>query len=262
MPKFDGILLISDWDGTLSFNNEINPKNIEKIKYFQENGGLFTICTGRYPDYLKENGYLDLITPNTYILCLNGAIIQDMRSGEVLYSGGMDNNSLFAFDEVIAHNFKFKNLLYYAIGNREATAYTKEEYLNEKNNLSPNNTHKLLITTSEESEAVAIRDFLREKMGSDYEIMRSWATGIEIIHKENSKGAAIKKLKEITGARTVVTVGDYENDLSMLISADISYAVENATEEAKRVAKRRAPHVCDGALAFIINDLENNSALN
>lgn len=258
MPKFDGILLISDWDGTLSFNNEINPINIEKIKYFQKNGGLFTICTGRYPEYLKENGYLDLITPNTYILCLNGAIIQDMSSGEVLYSGGMDNNSLLAFDEVIENNFNFNSLLYYTIGGGKATAYTKKEYLEAKSKLSPNNTHKLLITTSEESEAIAVRDFLRGRMGKDYEVMRSWATGIEIIYKENSKGVAIKRLKEITGAKTVVTVGDYENDLSMLVSADISYAVENATKEAKAAAKRRAPHVRDGALGFIIDELEKN----
>ena len=43
MAKFDGFLLLSDVDNTLLSNDKIPPKNIEKIKYFTENGGKFTV---------------------------------------------------------------------------------------------------------------------------------------------------------------------------------------------------------------------------
>ena len=41
MGIFDGCLLASDIDGTLQENGYINPKNIEKIKYFVQEGGKF-----------------------------------------------------------------------------------------------------------------------------------------------------------------------------------------------------------------------------
>ena len=46
--KFKSVLIASDFDGTLKNDDGvITPDVIEKIKYFIENGGLFTICTGR-----------------------------------------------------------------------------------------------------------------------------------------------------------------------------------------------------------------------
>ncbi len=258
MAKFDGILLVSDWDGTICYKGLINPKNIDKIKYFQENGGLFTICTGRYPEHFKNNGYLDLIMPNTYILCLNGAIIQDIKNDEVLYMGFMGDRALDAFDKVIENNMNFKALMYYEVGRGEARFFSKEEYLRTREELSPYKTHKLVIMTENEEDAIAIRNYLRKEMDDGYEIMRSWPTGVEIIYKENSKGSGIGKLKNIAGVKTVITVGDYENDVSMLKEADISYAVENATKEATAAAKRSAPHVKDGAIAYIIEEIERN----
>ena len=47
MGKFDGILLCSDWDGTLSDSGNIPKANIDAIRYFQREGGLFTFASGR-----------------------------------------------------------------------------------------------------------------------------------------------------------------------------------------------------------------------
>ena len=55
MGIFDGVLIASDWDGTL-FNGEKVPcKNIEAIKYFIENGGHFTVSSGRQYSYIEES---------------------------------------------------------------------------------------------------------------------------------------------------------------------------------------------------------------
>ena len=75
------------------------------------------------------------------------------------------------------------------------------------------------------------------------------------------KGNAVRKLRELLGGRevihTVVCVGDYENDLSMIEYADIGYAVANAIQPVKDAADRVTVSNREHALARIINDLEH-----
>lgn len=44
---FDGILLVSDIDGTLTDLTQVSRRNIEAIERFICLGGHFTLCTGR-----------------------------------------------------------------------------------------------------------------------------------------------------------------------------------------------------------------------
>ena len=67
MGKFDGILIATDWDGTFFSNNQLFDKNLEAIRYFQDNGGSFTLCSGRAHSFLKS--YYDRVKPNTYAIC-------------------------------------------------------------------------------------------------------------------------------------------------------------------------------------------------
>lgn len=48
MKKFEGYLIVSDLDGTfLGKQSRIVERNVEAVRYFTENGGLFTFATGR-----------------------------------------------------------------------------------------------------------------------------------------------------------------------------------------------------------------------
>ena len=48
MGKFDGVLLVSDFDDTLyGANRQIPPRNLEALHYFVGQGGRFTVATGR-----------------------------------------------------------------------------------------------------------------------------------------------------------------------------------------------------------------------
>ena len=46
MGKFDGVLFFSDYDDTL-YNSQlaVSPENRAAIRYFQENGGRFSVAT-------------------------------------------------------------------------------------------------------------------------------------------------------------------------------------------------------------------------
>jgi hydroxymethylpyrimidine pyrophosphatase-like HAD family hydrolase len=90
----------------------------------------------------------------------------------------------------------------------------------------------------------------------DYEVTRSSLKGVEIQSRGINKASAALKIKELTGSRLLVCVGDFENDISMVKAADIGYAVENACEPLKAVADRMTVHCKDGALAAIIAEHE------
>ena len=96
MGKFDGILICSDWDGTLFTNGIIPERSAEAIRYFQSEGGLFTVCSGRNPEFLVE--HVHLLMPNTYALCYNGALICNVETGEVLRCNFVTNEAFDAID--------------------------------------------------------------------------------------------------------------------------------------------------------------------
>ena len=54
MKKFEGMLLITDFDGTLACHGTISEENCSAIRYFQENGGLFTFSSGRQLGWVEK----------------------------------------------------------------------------------------------------------------------------------------------------------------------------------------------------------------
>ena len=64
MNKFKGYLILSDIDGTLTNDRgQISAENAAAIRYFQEEGGLITVASGRYPWYIAK--YSHTFNPNT-----------------------------------------------------------------------------------------------------------------------------------------------------------------------------------------------------
>ena len=82
MGLFDGYLMCVDFDGTVAHRGKIVPKNVDAIRYFEAEGGRFTICTGRQPAFMAGN---DLpVRLNAPLLCMNGTILYDMDENNIL----------------------------------------------------------------------------------------------------------------------------------------------------------------------------------
>ena len=83
---------------------------------------------------------------------------------------------------------------------------------------------------------------------------------MELLPMDGGKGPAVKRLREMLGGKekihTIIGVGDYENDVSMLKMADIGYAVANATELCLEAADRITVSNNENAIAVIIRELE------
>ena len=254
MGKYSGILLLSDFDGTLFTGKEIPQKNIDAIKHFCAEGGLFGFSSGRnYTFFLEE--YDSTVRPNTYISVVNGTVIYDYMRRRVVAEKFIKDGSLNKIMQICRDHADFTNI---AIFNRDeiSTIDISEEnsFFDNVRFLMSKPVHKVMFHSSKQisdEEKKAIADFL----GEDYYVSRSWAEGIEIQSSDSTKGDAARKIKELSGADLLVCAGDFENDETMIAAADIGYAVENATEGLKRLADRITVSVGDGAIAAIIDEL-------
>lgn len=254
MGVFDGILICSDWDGTLCMGKSIPEENIEAIKYFQENGGTFTVSSGRYYPYIEA--FADKIKPNTYLISLNGAYVIHPETRECLHEG-IVSDSVFSFiDEFSNADVLFYGMTIYLLGCESGLSLTREEYLERRAELLGKGVYKVIFVTDTPEKAMYIRDRVNDSGSDELISVRSWHTGVEILGKSNTKGRAVRKVADAIGARLVVTVGDYENDISMLEAADIGYAVENAADSVKAAADRLTVSVEQGAIAAVIAELE------
>ena len=98
---FDGVLIASDLDGTLtSPTGEILPQVRDAIRYFIDNGGHFTVCTGRV--YLGFHRYSPEII-NAPVLLANGGMAYDYAQRKIAVFNGIGPESWHAVRWVRDH---------------------------------------------------------------------------------------------------------------------------------------------------------------
>ena len=89
--KFDGMLLLTDIDGTfIRDDGSAVEANLEAVRYFQENGGRFGISSGRAFWTVEHAipGWHELVNAPC-ILC-NGACVFDAKSRTILHRSLLD----------------------------------------------------------------------------------------------------------------------------------------------------------------------------
>lgn len=250
--NFDGILICSDFDGTLFTDGNISKENADAIRFFQENGGRFTITSGRYPAFLS--GYRDRVEANTYLIGLNGTIISNYDGSFILRQGFLPANacervkrivrevkglSALSFStteipDVVKQRCKFSEREGYF-------RYTLQDCQTELLELAFScMVHRIIFHTTELA-SDEITNQIREIAGEAYAISRSYTKGIEIQDATHTKGTSARFLANHLGAHTLICVGDYENDISMVKEADIGCAVANAIPELINIADRVLP---------------------
>ena len=257
MGKFDGVLLCSDFDMTLAKNEVISPENAAAIRYFTENGGRFTIVSGRHPGFLLER--IADFRINAPLVGYNGAMILDHKTGDTLYEGGRPDFEMFEFLRPFwEKDQRFLRLIPHD-RKRRVPRCSRKTYPTTidavKKTCSVPLFNILCVSAPEDSEAIC-EELNAAAVGTLYTAVRSWDAGTELICRADGKGAAALRLKEMTGAQLLVTAGDYENDISMLQTADIGYAVGDAIPEVKAAADRVTVPCADHAIAAIIRELE------
>lgn len=246
MKKYSGILICSDLDGTLrDSKGEFSKENIDAINYFCENGGLFTLCTGRNYNHINEIRKMGL-NINTYLICFNGAMIYDFDKKEIVYENPLIKEDFSNIDEFLKENEQIINdVNYHSIEIENSYSAIKGAL------------YKIGIITYTAEESAILRKKVNLKYPG-YFLTNSWDKELEILDKNSTKGQAVKKMRELLGesVKTVICVGNYENDIPMLKEADISYAVANAIDIVKECADRITVTNNESAIAKIIEEIK------
>lgn len=270
MGKFTGYLLVSDMDATLlKSDHSISDANKRAIEYFTENGGFFTVATGRMVDAVRM--YLPRLNINVPAILHNGAKLYDFSQEKTIFEQTIEEDRKQAikrvYDEIpeIGLEVYCDETVYVYRKCEETKRFLKRSYeviYNLPEEIWNRPWIKVLLIGDrkllDKYEPIYRRDY-----DSGYAV-RSGAKFLDIVANGASKGNGLKQLSNMLKIPRdrIIAVGDNMNDISMLDAAGTSYAVANAVKGVKKAADRIAPSNNDDAIAYIINEIEKTDNLN
>ena len=277
MGKFDGVLLASDFDNTLIYTEDalrtgkpippLSEGNRAALESFMAQGGHFAVATGRaLPAFEKLAPMIPINTP--CVIC-NGAAIYDFAKSEYMETALLSEKSrergqqvLDAFPQVGVEAYHVENVIHAVQVNDliRAHEHLTGVRVEEKASLPdvPLPLGKLLFE-AEHEDLVQVERFIRgHGWASDYELIYSGKSLLEMTAKGATKGGMLRKLAGRLGIalENVYAVGDEGNDLSMLELSAVGFAPANC---AAAVRQSGARIVCDAhadALAEVVAALE------
>ena len=267
---FSDVLMTVDFDRTMTGpDSKIPQRNLDAVAFFMENGGSFTINTGRSVSSFHK--HLGKVPVNAPILMYNGSARWE--------NGVLTNIKLLDLDlwetvKTVREKFPNMNLeiqgvdYHYLIDPEPAyvafydalkwgykisqTGDDLGPFLKFALAGSPRKKSVATLFESNEDELAAFdaaQTKIAQLWGDKVEIYRAAPRIIDVHAKGVSKIAAARQLQQELGKKILVCVGDAENDIPMLEGADYAYC------PADGVVADRYETVCncaDGAIADVI----------
>ena len=272
MGIFSDVLLTVDYDRTLTApDGSIPQRNLGAIRYFMENGGAFTVNTGRSVPMTKV--FRDRVPVNAPLLLYNGSAAYDLSKRELTFLHRIDMDLWKTVRELLdtfpdmtvevqgldAHYNFLPNPMFDAFSDSNDCAHALAQW---GQDLGPflkftlyGKFHSHILsemftgTPEEIARMDAAEEYLKQRFAGECEVFRAAARIIDVHARGVSKNRSARELQQALGRRILVCVGDARNDISMLDGADFAYVPSDA------VLADRYENVCkcaDGAVADVI----------
>ncbi len=267
---FSQVLLTVDFDRTLTApDSSIPERNLEAIRWFMDNGGAFTVNTGRSTNTFREP--MKVIPANAPFLLYNGSAAYE--NGELTQCHTIDLD-LWSVMDKMRSLFPDMNLEVQGVQTHYLVDETPEytEFYDglgwdhkpalRGTDMGPFLKFSLFGKTlgtgvgqmfSGREEELARFDIaektIRELYPDKVEVFRAAPRIIDVHAKGVSKIRAARELQARLDRKILVCVGDAENDLTMLEGADYAFC------PADGVVADRFANVCpcaEGAVADVI----------
>jgi len=244
-------LIAIDIDDTLlNSAKTISGKNKLMITAALAQGIKVVLCSGRpHKAMEKYASALGIEGSEQYMITNGGAIIENMH-GEFIMQRTLSNEFYREFVEFIQTND-----LSYCVFDVNGNIYTSNNYdinrftiamafegnddlhIRRPEDLPLNFEITKAVINAKESKLDEITNFIKASF-TDYFVVRTGVGYLEIFPKNVNKGNAVKFLSEKLGIKMdeVMTLGDRDNDISMIEIAGTGVAMANATEGVKAVA--------------------------
>lgn len=264
-------LIASDLDGTLMASDHltVTERTYTALKKAHDKGIKIALATGRpmalIDSVLKQVPFVD------YVIYSNGACVYDMNSGKIIFSDMIDEKTSLELVNIFLDKPVFFEVY---IKSRSCYQNGVEKYF--KNISFPDkfvdevaksmDRYDSLIDyikkTGNGIEKITLYGVIGETFEEyknilksfDLAVASSFAGTVEATSKTADKGNALSKLcaqNNIT-ADNVMSFGDAGNDCSMLTFATHSFAMENASDECKSVAKGITKSNAEDGVAYMV----------
>lgn len=264
--KFDGVLLCSDYDATFAVGSHVPPANLERLAYFQAQGGRFTIATGR--SVLTFQKVRDLIPFNAPVLLANGSVIYDFQRGEPLYENPLPPSVVE--DMALLSHIRPEMSLEAYVGANDLYVWNVNPYVERHMAYVGATGHfcpieempypwDKAILEEDHGTLLSLQREILARWGDRYEAIFSAENMLELNPKGCSKGSGVLRLAELLGLKreNVYCVGDNENDISMLEVSALPFAPENSIPAVKAVPGVHILPPCEeGAIGALIDILD------
>lgn len=271
MGLFEGCLLASDIDGTLFSNGSLPQINLEKIKYFVDEGGVFSLATGRIPiTSAKVFEAIGGVGPSVFA---NGGLIYDLSTDTVLHSVNVPPKGRQMVKEVL-ETLPEVGIEAHTDGEILVIRETEEtkdhkKYLNieakciDYENALLYNWNKALYLTEDEEKRQALHRIAQKYESSCHFAESSVVykgkkrTYLEQVARGVTKGTGLETLRDIFGIKEgcLFAIGDYYNDVPMLAIADVAAAPKGAPDDIKNTVDVVVESAENGAVADFIDYL-------
>lgn len=262
-----------DLDGTLfDSTGAVSAQNREAIVRYTRAGGLFAIATGRCPDNMLC--FLDGVAFNAPSIVLNGAGVYDCSASRFLYTQFADRDAIAAVLRYCRDRHPSLDLQVYT--ERDILYVSPEETVNRPFWELHRTSRFISIEEAEQAPwfksllfgdpaALADVNAFIEAQGLSDRFDRVFATTdivpgveyLELLPKDVNKGSALRVCRTLDcyRGRTLIGVGDYNNDLELLEEADIAASPANSNAAIKAVTDVHLPTNNEHAIAALIDRL-------
>ncbi|MBV7437149.1 sugar-phosphatase [Aeromonas sp. sif2416] len=266
-------LIALDMDGTLlNPQGQITPRTHAAIAAARARGVTVVLTSGRPLEgmsaYLIELG---LTGPDDYVICYNGALVQQVADHRILRSQlltGADARAIAHLADELGVNIHGFSVRQGLISPRVST-YTEHEsrLVDMPINLVDFATlpldeqiMKVMMIDEEPLLSRAISQ-LPAELYQRYTVVRSSPYFLEFMNKQSNKGTGVAALAEHLGlsAAQVIAVGDAGNDRHMIEYAGLGVAMGNATDEIKGLAQHATARNDDEGVAKVIEQFILNA---
>lgn len=275
MKKFENIILASDIDGTFIDRHGKTPKiNIEKVRYFTENGGHFLFSSGRNSKDIQViiDNIADVV--NTPCVLCNGGMLYDINADVIENPVYIDTAGLIEiFRDVDAFfpDVGFRASYDEGFVVRDTDAFIisalKSQGLMSYTTVVPldrfiDYKYFKAVFYSTKERIAELSSVIVPKYGERFIFTRSADVLLEVMPKGITKAYQLKFLKE-KFAKTypdveLWCVGDYDNDIDMLRYADVAACPLNASDAVKEICGIHLCHCTDGAVGELIDIIEKS----
>lgn len=278
MGKFDGLLLVSDFDNTLVYTEEalqkcvdmppVSPENRAALEHFMAQGGIFAVATGRAKPAFET--VVDGIPMNGPTVLFNGAAIYDFKARKYVVTAFLPDTVRAHITQVVTDLPQVAVELYHddnTIHALNANDVTRRHmHITHAPSVEvdsmeqvPSPISKALFSTEEEHLDDLLAYLAAQPWYHDYEVVPSAVTLVELTAKGANKGGMVQCMAALLGIRqeNVFCIGDHANDISMLTWAGEGYAPANAIPLVLNTpGVHHLPDCRDNAIAALVDMLD------